>query len=73
MGTREAGHLCHVVKTDTLWSFGGFPSHSHLLWQGLIYPMAPEAPLFLGMSTRPKAFLEPPGVFGQWPGALLLC
>ena len=31
---------------------------SHLLQQGFIYHLAPEAPLFNGMATRLKAFLE---------------
>ena len=43
---------------------GDRPPGSNPLWRGWVYRLAPEAPLFRGMPTRPEAFLEPPGASG---------
>ena len=44
------------------------PSGSYLLWQGFLYRLMLEAPLFRRMLTGPKVFFELPGM-----SALQLC
>ena len=47
---------------------GIIPPSSHLPWQGLVYCLAPEAPLFRGMLKGAKTFFKLPGMSG-----LLFC
>ena len=67
-GAGEAQHLHCTAHTDILEPQGGRPPKLSLQ-RGCIYHLALEAPLFKGMSTGLKAFLESPGVCGFRPCA----
>ena len=56
-------------RSTLLGSQGVIPEGSYLLWQGLVYHLVPEAPLFMRMSLGLRAFLEQLGMCGQQPWA----
>ena len=49
-----------------------FPD-SHLFWQGSVYRLAPEVPLFRGMLTRPKAFFRLPSSLKKKQPCVTFC
>ena len=61
MGAKEAQNSCLELWPTLLGSQGAVSPCSHLLGQGSVYHLAPEAPLFRQMLMELKAFLEPPG------------
>ena len=58
MDSRKLAFMSHTLRLALFDPQGAIPSQALILLGRTIYCMAPEAPLFRRMPTRPKAFLQ---------------